>query len=255
MIRYWKTAYMAATEKTNGGLFYLLPDIFLKVATLVPLLFLWRVVMSTGVEVGMTPDQMLSYTLINAVLGSLLVVRTAATGWMSEGVLMKLFGRPLPVLGQLAAQTIGGWVPMLLMFSLPVLVAAPFLGIDIVPKSPWFFVSLILCVSLGFALETLFACLSIYLRNMNWLMDRIRAAIIALFSGTVIPIRLLPFGLDVVMKYQPFAALGGAPLSIFVGAADVTETILLQLMWNVVLWPVALLVFRASRERMVSYGG
>lgn len=255
MIRYWKTAYMAATEKTNGGLFYLLPDIVIKVATLIPLLFLWRVVMSTGVKVGMTPDQMLSYTLINAVLGSLLVVRTNATGWMSDGVLLKLFGRPLPVLGQLIAQTAGGWVPMLLLFSLPVLLVAPFLGVNIVPKSPWFFLSLLLCVSLGFAMETLFACLSIYLKNMRWLVDRIRAAVIALFSGTVIPIRLLPFGLDTVLKYQPFAALGGAPLSIFVGSADVPETILLQVLWNVILWPFALLVFRASRERMVSYGG
>lgn len=90
---------------------------------------------------------------------------------------------------------------------------------------------------------------------MSWLVSRIRMAIIALFSGTVIPIKLLPFGLDELMRFQPFAALGGSPLSIFVGSANIPETILLQIAWNVVLWPVAILVFRKSQEGMVSYGG
>jgi len=255
MRKYTKTAHLSFLERTNGGLLYLLPGIFIKICTLIALVYLWRVVMSSGVDVGMSLGQMLTYAYVSAILADMLVVQTAASGWLSEGVLLKLYGRPLPVFGQLAAQTVGGWIPELLLFSLPMLLLAPVFGVSLIPASPYFLLSLLLCISLGFAVDLLFACLSIKLRNMNWLIGRMRMAIIAIFSGTVIPIRLLPFGLAEVMKYQPFASLGGAPLTIFVGSADIPETLLLQVAWNLVIWPVAVLVWKKSQEGMVSYGG
>ena len=255
MIKYAKTAHMACLEKTNGGVIYLMPDIFIKICTLIPLVFLWKVVMSSGVDVGMSMQQMLSYTYVSALLSDMMVVITAASGWLSEGVLMRLYCRPLSVLGQLVAQTVGGWLPKLLLFSLPMAIISPFIGVSLKPASPWFFISLLLCISLGFAIDVLFDCLSIKMRNMSWLISRIRAAIIALLSVTVIPIRLLPLGLGEAMKYQPFASLGGAPLSIFVGAAEAASVLWVQIIWNLILWPVALLVFKKSQEGMVSYGG
>lgn len=255
MEKYFKTAQLSALEKTNGGIFYLLPDVAIKVVTLIPLIFLWRVVMSSGASVDMTMDQMLTYTLISSLLAEMLVVRTAATGWLSEGVLLKLYNRPMTVLGQLTAQTIGGWIPLLLLYSLPMALLSPLIGVSIIPESFYFLPSLLLCISLGFAIDCLFACLSIKLRNMSWLIGRIRMAVIALLSGTVIPISMLPFGLAEVFKYQPFAALGGAPLSIFVGAGDAVFTIKLQIIWNLILWPMALFIFHKSQEGMVSYGG
>lgn len=255
MVKYLKTFHMSCLEKTNGGVFYLLPDIVIKICTLIPLVFLWRVVMASGVSVGMSMVQMLSYTYVSALLSDMMVVKTPATGWLSEGVLMRLYGRPLSVLGQLVSQTAGGWLPMLVLFSVPMAVLAPLIGVSLKPASPWFFISLLLCISLGFAIDILFACLSIKLRNMSWLIGRIRAAIVALLSGTVIPISLLPFGFGEMLRYQPFASLGGAPLSIFVGSAEPVRVLLLQVLWNIVLWPVALLVFKKSQEGMVSYGG
>ncbi|HHT26431.1 MAG TPA: hypothetical protein GXZ82_04165 [Firmicutes bacterium] len=255
MKKYLVTAQLSALEKTNGGIVYLLPNILIKVCTLVPLLYLWRVVMSAGAHVGMTLEQMLSYTYLSALLSNMLVVETAASGWLSEGVILQLYGRPLSVIGQLVAQTVGGWAPYLLLFSLPLALLAPLLGVHLVPASPWFFVSLLLCIMLGFAIDALFACLSIRLRNMNWLINRLRLAVATVFSGTVIPIKLLPYGMAEVMKYQPFASLGGAPLSVFIGTADLTEIISIQVLWNLILWPTALLIWNRSQERMVSYGG
>ena len=257
MKKYMITAKLSALEVTNGGVVYLIIDVLLRIFTLVTLLYLWRAVMGQGIaaDAGMSIGEMLSYTLVSALLADMLVVKTAAVGWLSEGVLQKLYGRPLSVLGQLAAQTIGGWAPMLLLFSVPMALAAPLMGINLVPASPYFIVSLGLCISLGFAIDALFACLSLRLRNMSWLIGRIRVAIVTLLSGTIIPIRLLPYGLAGAFRYQPFACLGGAPLSIFVGLVDVGETLQLQLIWNIVMWPIALYVFKKSQERMVSYGG
>ena len=255
MNKYIKTASLSATEKTNGGIVYLFPDILIKAATLIPLLFLWRVVITSGADAGMSLPQMLTYTYAGALLSDMLVVKTAATGWLSEGVLLRLYGRPLSVLGQLTAQTVGGWAPMLGLFSLPMALISPVFGVRLRPVPPLFLISLSLCVALGFAVDFLFACLSMKLRNMSWLVGRIRLAIVSLLSGTVIPIRLLPFGIAEAMRFQPFASLGGAPLSILTRSADAGEVIMLQILWNLALWPVALFVFHKSQEGMVSYGG
>ena len=48
MIKYIKTAQMVHFEKTNSGVIYLLPDVIIKIFTLVPLVFLWKVVMLSG---------------------------------------------------------------------------------------------------------------------------------------------------------------------------------------------------------------
>ena len=249
------TARMAAGEKTNSGLLYLMPDFLMKMCTLVALIFMWRAVMASGVQTGMSMAQMLSYAYISSLLGDMLVVQTPATGWLSEGVIQKLYGRPMPVLTQLAVQTCGGWVPGLIYYTLPMILLSPLLGVSLKPASPLFLISLLLCVSLGFAVDTLFACLSMKLRNATWLIGRLRLAIISLFSGTVIPIKLLPFNLADFMRYQPFASMGGAALTVFTGTADTGETLLLQVIWNLVVWPVSLWVFRKSQEGMVSYGG
>lgn len=255
MIKYINSARMEFRGKTNGGVFYLLPEVIVKACTLIPLIYLWRVVISSGAEVELSMSQMLTYTYVSALLSELLVVKTAAVGWLSEGVLIKLFGRPLSVIGQLVAQTVGGWCPMLLLFSLPMAAAAPLLGISLRPATLWFLPSLLLSITLGFAIDILFACLSIKLRNMSWLIGRIRAAITSIFSGTVIPISLLPLGVAEIMQYQPFASLGGATLTLYVGAGDPLRMIGLQVFWNLVIWPAALLVFKKSREGIVSYGG
>ncbi len=255
MKKYLKSAYLSATEKTNGGIIYLMPDLIIKFFTLVPLIYLWRVLMQSGVQTGMSLGQMLTYTYVSSLLSDILIVKTAASGWLSEGVLLKLYGRPLSVIGQLIAQTIGSWIPNLILFSLPMAIISPIFGVNLIPASKFFPLSLMLCASLGFAIDILFACLSIKLRNINWLINRIRMAIAALFSGTVIPIKLLPFGIAEAMKYQPFASLGGAALSIYTSSENSQEILVMQIFWNLILWPFALFVFHKSQEGVVSYGG
>ncbi len=83
----------------------------------------------------------------------------------------------------------------------------------------------------------------------------IRSAVVSFFSGTVIPFRILPFGMDKWIQYQPFGSLGGAFLTLYVGSARAMTVIPVQLFWNVVIWAVAVVWFQKSRERMVSFGG
>jgi len=253
--KYIKTAKIAMRGQTNGGIIYLLPNVLINLLYLFPLMFIWRVIAGGGTDVGMTLSQLLSYTYMNAVLSQMTIVRTMASDWSYEGQLINLYARPASVYGQIVSQTIGGWIPMFLIFSIPMLFIAPLLKITITPATIWFFPSLLLCISLGFAVDFIFACLTIKLKSMSWLVYSIRMAVVSLFSGTVIPFRILPFGLTTIFEYQPFGSLGGAPLSLFVGTSDPARIIITQIAWNLVLWPVAIIWFKKSKERQVSYGG
>ena len=255
MYRYIKTAQTAMRGKTNGGIIYMFPQIIAKIVYLVPLMFIWRVVTASGVDSGMTLHQLLSYTYVNALLANILIVETYLTDWDASVRGIALFTRPMSVYGQVIARTAGEWVPTLLVFSLPMAALAPLLGIQIVPRTLWVVPSLILCASLGFAFEFFFFCVTLRLRNVIWLTWVIRSAVVSFFSGTVIPFKILPFGMDRWMEFQPFGSLGGAPLSLFVGTAEPWEIIPLQIFWNIVIWGASVAWFNKSRERMVSFGG
>ena len=255
LTKYIKTARMSSQNITNGGILYLFPGYLLRIIYLLPLLLLWRSLVGGGVDVGMSLTQMLTYTYMGTVLSEVLVVRTPASSWLYEGLIISLYQRPMSILSHLAAQTIGGWMPRLLYFTLPMLIAAPFFGVTLYIHSLWFIPSLVLCVSLGFAVDFLFACLTIRMKNASWVVYVIRAAVVSLLSGSVIPFEVLPWGMGKVLQLQPLGSLAGAPLSIYTGIARPIPIVAAQLIWNIVLWPAAIIVFAKSQERMVSYGG
>jgi len=53
----------------------------------------------------------------------------------------------------------------------------------------------------------------------------------------------------------PFASQASAPLRIYTGAADAPRLLLVQLLWAIILWPIAHAIWNRSRERMLSFGG
>lgn len=255
MKKYMKTAWMTAQNQTNAGVFYLLPNYILKIVYLIPLIFLWKTLMHSGVETGMTLQQMLTYTYMSTLLSGLLIIKSPLGGWLYEGLLTSLYQRPLSIYGHIIAQTLGSNATTLILFSLPMAIISPIIGISIAPASWWFLPSLVLCISLGFAVDFIFACVLIRMINASWLVYSIRSAIVLLFSGSVIPFAALPWGLDKFLIYQPFGSLGGATLSIYTGLSDPLTTIFIQVIWNIVLWGIAILAFTKSQERLVSHGG
>ncbi len=255
MRKYIKTAQIALRAQTNGGIVYMFPQIIMKIIYLVPLMFIWRIITARGVDAGMSLIQLLSYTYVNALLSNILIVDTFINDWDSAGKCASLFPRPMSIFGQVISRTVGEWTPTLLLFSLPMALIAPVFGIQIIPQTLWIIPSLILCASLGFAFEFLFFCVTLRLKNVVWLTWVIRSAIVSFFSGTVIPFKILPFGMDKWMTYQPFGSLGGAPLSLYIGSAEPVRIIPAQIFWNVVLWTITVIWFNNSREKMVSFDG
>lgn len=254
ILKYYSTARMALREKTNGGVAYLLADSGVRVLWLVPLMFIWKTLTAGGYEVEMSIGQLMTYTWVNAILAELMVVSTCLSTWNYSTRSMELFTRPMPLFGQIIARTLGEWTPGLLLFSLPMALIAPLLGIRMIPATGWVWLSLLLGVSLGFAFEFLFFCVTVRARS-SWMSYVIRQAVVSMLSGTVIPFALMPWGLERWLQYQPFGSMGGAFLSLYVGNAAPAQVIPAQIVWNVVIWTAAAVWFEKSRERMVSFGG
>ena len=250
------TIKMSASGKLNGGVFALLGDYLIKIIYLLPLVFLWRSLASGGADLGgFSLGQLLTYTCVSTILRSQLNVQSGIVTWHYDGLLIELYRRPQTVFGQLILITVGGWLPELMLFSLPLTLLMPLFGVNILPASAWFFPCLVLSVTLGFAIDFIFSCFIIRMKNAAWLAYTLRNAITVLLSGAIIPFDILPWGMGRIFRLLPFGSMAAAPLTIFIGMAGASRIIPLQIFWNAVLWPLAALAFNMNRENMVSYGG
>lgn len=250
------TAKLCLKEQSYFGFANLLAQYLLQAGSLAALLMIWRSLFLQGVDLeGMRLEQFYTYTVLSTMLAPLLNIHTPASGWLHDGTMLGLYQRPAGIFAQLAAHTVGGWGMRLLCLSLPVLVISLACGLDMHPANLWFFPSLFLSVLQGFAVDFLFACLLIRMKNLEWTVHCLREALTALFTGSLIPFAILPWGLGDILQLSPFGTLAGAPLAIFTGLSEPGLLIVTQMIWNVILWPLAVYCFKASGERMVSYGG
>ncbi len=250
------TLRMSAAGKLHGGVPALFAGYALKIVYLLPMVFLWRSVAEGGADLGgFTLPQLLTYTCLSTVFGTQLNLYPVGSAWDWDVPLIDHYRRPATVFGQIVCRTVGSWLPEFALFSMPLLFVLPLFGVNTVPASAWFYPCFALTVCLGFAVDFLFVCLIIHMRNNAWAIHSLRSAVTLLFSGSVIPLGLLPFGLGNVLRYLPFGSLAAAPLSLYAGSALPADILVPQVLWNIVLWPLAALLFKLSKERMVSYGG
>ncbi len=250
------TARMCLKESMYFGFFNLLAQYLLQAGVLAAMLMIWQSLAGQGVSLdGMTLSQLQTYTILSTALEPMLNVRTPASGFLHDGSILGMYQRPTGVFAQLTAQTMGGWVMRLCCLSLPVVVIAGLCGMEMRPVDGWFFLSLPLSISQGFAVDYLFACFLIRMHNLEWTVHSLREALTALLTGSLIPFATLPWGLGDFLQLSPLGTLAGAPLALFTGLSEPLPIIGAQLFWNLTLWPLALYCFGASRERMVSYGG
>jgi viologen exporter family transport system permease protein len=118
-----------------------------------------------------------------------------------------------------------------------------------------FVASLFLSVTVGLAIDFLFGALMVVMEQDYWSVHYVRNGVTGLLSGAVIPLALLPWGVGDLFSWLPFAALASAPLRIFTGTGEPLPLLAGQAIWALLLWPLAGLLWRANRERLVCYGG
>lgn len=257
--KYWKSALMSASSYIGDSPLFLLDYVlrFLRVAVL---LAIWRLILDpNGTTGGLTLQAVLTYTLIAEVFASILAPNTALDSAFWEGSIVLRMTQPLGLFSQFTAEMFGRWLFELAFFSLPLLLIAPLLGVDPRPAS-WaafalFLLSLGLGVSVGLAIDFIFGAILVVFALPLWAIRQLRSAITTLLSGALIPLALLPEAVGSVFEWLPFASMASAPLQLFVGAGNTAQLLAVQVLWSVILWPLAHWLWFISRERMLSYGG
>ncbi|HEX2033527.1 MAG TPA: ABC-2 family transporter protein [Chloroflexota bacterium] len=257
--RQWKTASMEATSVTADGPLFLL-DYVLRCLRVALLLSIWRIVLAgRGPVGGMSLEAVLTYTLVAEAFASPLGGRTQLIDDLWSGAIVARLLQPAGLVGQLVARMLGGWVRELSLFSVPLLLAAPLLGVNPLPAGGpaalLFGASLALGVAVGVALDFVMAALMVAWGWNRWDVDRLRAAVGAVLSGALLPLSLLPWGLGDVLTWLPFASQAWVPLSIYTGSGEVLSLLGRQLLWVAVMWPLARWLWRVNRQKVVIYGG
>jgi ABC-2 type transport system permease protein len=257
--KYSKTAVIAAASLVGDSKLFLI-DYLLRLLRVGLLLSIWRTLFAGRTEVGgMTLPAVLTYSLVAEAFAEPLNARTDLPDYFWNGTITTRFLRPMSLFGQFGAEACGKWAMGFCLFSFPLLLLAPLLGVNPLPVTAsaglYFVISLVLAVSVGMALEAGFVAIGIWSQMPIWAIDRVRGALTALLSGALIPLALLPFHLGRAFEWLPFASMASAPMRLYTGTGDPVQMIGLQLVWCAVLWPLAYRLWGASRERMVSYGG
>lgn len=255
---YLKTAAMSAGEVGDSPLFLL--DYALRLLRVLVLLALWRVILEGRPVSGPMPlASILTYTAVAEVFAEQLAVRTTLSEAFWHGTLVMRFLRPMGLVRQFGAEMLGRWAVHFGLFSVPLFLIAPLLGVDPRPASPLaaalFVLSLGLAVLVGLAMEVLFGAAVVALEQPVWIVEYLRTAIATLLSGSLLPLAYYPWGLGDVFGWLPFAAMAWAPLAIFTGTGNASALLLSQMLWAIVLWPLADWLWRSNREKLVGYGG
>src|SRR6266852_2285110 len=239
---YLKTAAMSAGDVGDTPLFVV--DYAMRILSVLVLLALWRTILSGRESTGAMPlAAVLSYTVVAEVFAEQLAVRTTLSLAFWEGTLVIRFLRPMGMVRQLASEMAGKWLISLSLFSVPLLLVTPLLGVDPRPSSVvaggLFILSLALAILVGLALDLFFGALTVALEQPVWLIEYTRTALATLLSGSLLPLAYYPWGLGDVFAWLPFAAMAWAPLAIFTGSGQPVSLFLRQLMWAGVLWAAA----------------
>ena len=133
-----------------------LVDYLVRWLRVVVLLSLWRTILAEGAATEMSLGALLTYTLIAEVFREQLTPRTNMEGALWDGSITTRFLQPLGLFGIFTSEMVGRWLFGFCAFSLPLLAAAPLLGVDPTPASPLagalFIMSLALASSVGLAL-------------------------------------------------------------------------------------------------------
>ncbi|MER6951302.1 ABC-2 family transporter protein [Nonomuraea sp. NPDC000554] len=166
--------------------------------------------------------------------------------------------RPAPLQLWSLAEDLGRAAYLLLVRGIPpMLVGAALFGI-VTPGDArqWlaFLASSLLAVVTSFGWRYLVAL------SVCWLIDERGVAVFSmvlttLFSGMLLPLALFPGWLGEVTRALPWAAMAQAPSDVYLGKAQVLDTLALQAFWAAALFALGTLGTRAIRHKVVIQGG
>lgn len=220
---------------------------------------------SQSTVAGFTLGEMLAYTIgVMMLRGTVTVhVEWALDHEIRQGLLSTQLTRPFNYWMYLLVDSLA-WRSLRLMFAIPLMVVA------LVFLAPWIgefhlawerVPALLLSIALGymvcFFLKLCVGCIGFWTNDINGIIT-LYEVIASVLGGILIPVALLPDWLQTVARLLPIQAIYTIPLSIMLGKSEGTDPLYgigLQLVWIVVLWCLAMVLWKAGLKQYESVGG
>lgn len=208
---------------------------------------------------GLTPEEMLTYVIVGWVGTTAVMTRVhedVGERFRSGAIVTDLL-RPMSFQAGLYAKDLGRACGALLVHSLPLFVVCQALFPLAWPSrtSTWglWIGSVALAHLVNFSLSFLLGLAAIRVHHVTGL-GYLKAALVSVFSGAMIPLALYTGALRTFVLALPFQAIAHAPASVFLGHGE-SAAFVVQLAWGVALWGLgALGWWWASRELAVQGG-
>jgi ABC-2 type transport system permease protein len=228
---------------------------------LVATVALWAALLSGGVQMGgFTLFEMKGYLLVGFAtgwLGDAVGEWTLAQRIMDGQVAVDLV-RPIETQRLMFAQVCGGFPMEVLIISTVttgfVLAAGP---VPTPHNAGLLLVSLLLVIPIRFGLGFLTTQVVFWTENyhgVSWASSAIRQV----FSGSLVPLAIMPSWLRSMAAVLPFASLTSTPALIYLGKVDGTAAISLvglQVFWAAALWMLGHWAFRTASRQVTIHGG
>lgn len=253
---FFATIQISFKQIFDGNMFQVMLNYLLQFVELIFLVNVWNY----SIKSDASFNNIAGYIILSYILTPQFNIITPATSALWEGSIINRYTRPLPVITSFIAEMIGKtWLPYFLFFSIPTIILANVFYVSLAPTSIiylfYFLISLILSISMGITFDIIFASLAIYLKDARWAAFQIRMALFSLFSGALIPFQIMPYPLSKILIMLPFGSIANGPLSIYFGLEEPIYVLLKQLFWSFIFCWFALVIYKHSQERMVSFGG
>lgn len=226
--------------------------------------FLWNCVYSDQQNIsGVGREQMITYSVLSACLAVMYQcgIQGSLNKDVREGNVALLLMKPIHLLGAYLAEDIGRIVVKTVSVSLPVFL----LGLIILPVQPP--VSLrvlpliLISYCLGFlilwllgALVSMFAFVTMELGSMGVVKD----TIVAILSGSMIPLWFFPAGIEKMLMMTPFPYTYQLPLGLYIGRIGIREglrQIGIQALWALLLGGLVALAWMKAKRKVLIQGG
>ena len=226
--------------------------------------FFWKVAYKGISEVsGVNLEQMITYSIVTAVLGTLLVfnVENVIIERIREGEIAVDFIKPVNVFGIYFAQDIGNIISSFLLKSVPLLLFTIIFIKPPLPKSFLHFVVFIACSFLSFFilwfLSAIIGVLAFWVIDFGP-MGFVKDVIVKILSGSIIPIWFFPDYFQNVLKFMPFIYTFQLPAGIYIGKIGLQEaaySMLIQLLWVFLLFLLFNFMQHKAQKKLVLQGG
>jgi len=228
--------------------------------------FVWLAVYQEQPSVaGFSLAEMLVYTVGVMVLRGTVTlhVEWALDHEIRQGLLSTQLIRPYNYWAYLFVDAIS-WRFVRLTFTIPVLLGSllwlgPELGGITIPleRLPALAASVALAYLVCFFLKLCIGFIGFWTNDIMGI-TTLYEVVASVLGGILIPVALLPDGLQTVSRLLPIQAIYSIPLSILLGkseGADIGWALALQVGWIVILWGLATVLWRAGLRQYESVGG